>query len=97
VTAIVGWRQALSDGCVIPLRDVSHTLLSHYFHYTVSAALEHKPTQVDALVGDEISVSEDDEWHRVAYKHGPKWVIWRGKLSGVLDTWYETCFCNIVY
>jgi hypothetical protein len=97
-TAVVGWRRALSDGRVIPLGDVSHTLLSRYFRYTVPAALEHKPTQVDALVGDDdISVGEDDAWRRAAYELGPKWVVWKGRLPGVLDTWYETCFCDVVY
>ncbi|KAF8222306.1 hypothetical protein L208DRAFT_1381891 [Tricholoma matsutake] len=90
VTAIVGWRWALSDGRVIPLGDVSHTLLSCYFHYTVPAALEHKPTQVDALVSDDdISVGKDDKWHRAVYEHGLKWVIWKGWLPGVLNTWQQ--------
>ncbi|KAF8222825.1 hypothetical protein L208DRAFT_1521205 [Tricholoma matsutake] len=89
-TAVVGWRWALSDGCVIPLGDVSHTLLSRYFCYTVPAALEHKPTQVDALASDDdILVGKDNEWHRAAYEHGPKWVVWKGRLPGVLDTWQQ--------
>lgn len=99
-TAVVGWRQALFDGHVTPLGDVTHTLLSRYFRYTLPTSLEHNSTQVEGLVGDNdisVSVGDEDEWRRAAYEHGPKWVVWKGRLPGILDTWYETCFRNVVH
>jgi hypothetical protein len=45
---------------------------------------------MDESVGDvDVLVGDGDEWRRASYEHGPKWVVWKGQLPGILDTWYE--------
>lgn len=51
---------------------------------------KHTPGDMEDSMGDvNVLVGDDDEWRRAAYEHGPKWVVWKGRLPGIIDTWYE--------
>jgi hypothetical protein len=109
-TAIAAWRQALTDGQVVPLDNVTHVqLLLPHLHYPVArqgdvevvstnatvltnlSVCKHARTSLETAESSAaLSVGDGDEWRRVAYEYSPKWVVWRGRLPGILDSWYET-------
>ena len=53
------------------------------YYLLASWLIDESVSNVDVLVGD------GNEWRRASYEHGPKWVVWKGRLPGILDTWYE--------
>ena len=102
-TAIAAWRQVLINGDAVPLGDVPHALpLPPGFCYPVNddETLSNTDVSTEILVSPTLhatmeppavlSVDDGNEWHRAAYGYGPKWVVWKGRLPGILDSWYET-------
>jgi len=91
----------LANGEVVPLGDIMPWQLGS--HYSLSGwgdiglfsergASEQARTACGRLSHGEMSatsleIGQGDEWHRAAYEHGPKWVVWKGRMPGILDSW----------
>ena len=97
-------NKALTDGNVVPLGDVLHVLplppglrypvnddeklLTNTFVSREVSSSPGSPASTEPLADS--SADDGDEWRRAAYEYGPKWVVWKGRLPGILDSWYET-------
>ena len=94
--AIATWRRALSDGHATPLDIVAQPGDFGAQSETSSKLLDFAsdlslpfPTfeSLETSAASESSTDDRDKWRTTGYVHGPKWVVWKGHLPGILDTW----------
>jgi hypothetical protein len=86
--AIATWRQALINGNVTPL-DIATPLDTISEHPISSMTLPHCFGVID--VSATSLTGTPNQWQYAKYQSGPKWVVWKGRLPGVLDSWYGMC------
>jgi hypothetical protein len=85
--AIAVWRHAVADGRDAPLETISIGTDSHAAR-SESSNLEILLPHVEAMETSSIlSLSDDVQWRQARYTHGQKWVVWKGRLPGILDSW----------
>lgn len=88
--AAAAWRQALIEELVTPLRTTQS--LSGYSCIDVESGIdvEHMGDMSINSGDTDISTpdfSDDFKWRKASSNHGPKWVVWKGRTPGILDTW----------
>lgn len=88
--AAVAWRQAINDQLIVALRIPVEPPLIHEANQTLSflGVSESSVPCNESISGNEsIPCNESILWHRAAHVSGPKWVVWKGRVPGIYDSW----------